>query len=948
MKFGSLCRALALAAGLALAACSGGSDIASPGATNAGTPPGGGGGTPPPGGGGGGATCPNGTSNQGALGAFTICQLTGEILSNLTLTNTAGVRYRIFGRVDIGRDVGAAGAVGQAATLTIEPGVTLFGDEAGDLMIINRGSRIVANGTTGAPIVFTSREDVLGQNDPNTAARQWGGLIVLGRAPIKGCNTAVAQGSVDCQNEVEGVTNATNRVALYGGATPADNSGSLQFVQIRFPGAFLTSAQAGDDLNGLTMGGVGSGTVIDHVQVHNSGDDGIEIFGGQVSLKHVILTGSQDDSLDCDEGWTGNVQFLVVRQTSVSATVPDRLIECSNRPISSLTTGTVLHTFPTIANFTFIGAPGTGQGAVFNNTNGNPGGSGRLVNGVVTGSTQCLSADTAGGNPTNGAGATSPVLNSILFNTACTFPAGHTQAVLAAGVNVTTNVAATLTNGLFPGVNETAHAHINSNTLGVFFDSADYIGAFSAAESVGSNWAAGWSFQLLPNLGCPTGTTESGLIAGQRRCVLAGVVGQGTVPAVLQLTAGSVYEISGRVDVGVDRGAGGAGGVQGTLIIDPGVTLFGDEARDMVIVNRGSQIFASGARTAPVIFTSADDLNNAQANAITASREWGGLIILGRAPIKGCNTAVAQGSVDCQNEVEGVTNATNRVALYGGATPTDNSGSLQFVQIRYPGAFLTSAQAGDDLNGLTMGGVGSGTLIDNVQIHNSGDDGIEVFGGLVNMKHVIITGAEDDSFDCDEAYVGNIQFMITVQRTVSATVPDRLIECSNRPISSVTTGTIINTSPTIANFTFIGAPGTGQGAVFNNTNGNPGGSGRLINGVVTGSTSCLNADNAGGNPTNGAGGVSPVLNSILFNSACTFPAGHTQAVLAAGTSVVTNLPATLTGVFINGANETGVTATNANTVNTFFTATTWIGAVRDAADTWWTTWTCGLPGGTAC
>jgi hypothetical protein len=295
-----------------------------------------------------------------------------------------------------------------------------------------------------------------------------------------------------------------------------------------------------------------------------------------------------------------------------------------------------------------------------------------------------------------------------------------------------------------------------------------------------------------------------------------------------------------------------------------------------------------------------------------------------------------------------VTNATGRVALYGGATPADNSGSLTFVQIRYPGAFLTNAAAGDDLNGLTLGGIGSATTIDRVQVHNSGDDGIEIFGGTVNLKHIIITGAQDDSLDCDEGWRGNAQFVVVRQTVVTATVPDRLIECSNRPISSLTTGTTINTFPTIANFTMIGAPGTGQGAVFNNTNGNPGGAGRLINGVITGSNLCLNADTAGGNPTNGAGATSPVLTSVLFNSACTFGAGHTQTVLAAGTNVVTNLPTTLTDIFVNGPNETGATAIDPSTVNPFFTATTWIGAVRNAADTWWTTWSCGLPGGTPC
>jgi len=120
--------------------------------------------------------------------------------------------------------------------LTVAPGARLYGTVAGDLMIINRGSQIIANGTVSQPIIFTSDKDIQGLNDATVSNRQWGGLILLGKAPIRGCNTAVASGTVACQDEVEGITNATGRVALYGGATSTDNSGSLQYVQIRYPG----------------------------------------------------------------------------------------------------------------------------------------------------------------------------------------------------------------------------------------------------------------------------------------------------------------------------------------------------------------------------------------------------------------------------------------------------------------------------------------------------------------------------------------------------------------------------------------------------------------------------------------------------------------------------------------------------------------------------------------
>ncbi|MBL8549606.1 MAG: hypothetical protein JNJ73_06455 [Hyphomonadaceae bacterium] len=928
---------------LLLAACSSGSEIASPGATNPGTAPGGGGSSGGGSSGGGSASCPSGTTNQGALGSQTVCQLSGAILTNLSLPAVTGVVYRLNGRVDVGQDVGAAGSGGQAATLSIAAGVTLYGDEPGDMLIINRGSRIQAVGTASAPIIFTSREDVLGQNDPATASRQWGGLILLGRAPIRGCNTAVAQGSVDCQNAIEGVTAATGAQALYGGAVSSDNSGTLQYVQVRYPGAFLTSAAAGDDLNGISLGGVGSGTTIDHVQVHNSGDDGIEVFGGAVNMKYVAITGALDDSLDYDEGWQGAVQFLVIRQTALTGG-PDRLVEASNRVVASTAPGTV-QTNPTISNFTMVGLPTNSSnanilGIDLNNTGGTPGSSGRFLNGVVTGSTTCLSAQNSNGSP-------APRFDSTLFDCAGAYGSVATT-IINAGANNSTATPTTL-NGLMPGSNEIARTAVNPTSVNSFFSTANYVGAFSPTETATTNWASGWTLQLFTATGCPAGTTQgtpltvSGASTPMPRCLIAGVIGSGSIPASVRLTQGNLYQLQGRVDVGVDRGAAGTGGTAASLTIDPGVTIAGTNPGDMIIVNRGSQIFVNGTTAQPVIMTSVGDVANpsrSDTNAI--NREWGGLIVLGRAPIRGCNTAVTQGTVDCQNAIEGVTAATGNQALYGGATAADNSGRLNNLQIRYPGAFLTSAAAGDDLNGLTLGGVGSGTVIQNVQVHNSGDDGIEIFGGAVNMKNIVITGALDDSLDYDEGWTGKVQFLI-IRQTALTGGPDRLVEASNRVVSS--SGGTLNTNPTIANFTMIGLAQNSSAAAIrgielNNTGGAPGSSGRYLNGVVTGSSVCLFADTANTSPA-------PQMDSTLLDCSGALGASA-QAIVNAGTNNSTATVNTLTGSFINGANEAARTAINPNTVDAFFTATTWIGAVRDASDTWWQSWSCGLASGSTC
>ncbi|MBI1338667.1 hypothetical protein GC169_00440 [bacterium] len=866
--------------------------------------------------------------------------MTGEILTNLTLPFVTNVVYRLNGRVDVGRDLGASGTLGsgQAATLTIDPGVTLFGDVAADMLVVNRGSRINAVGTATNPVVFTAREDILGTADANTSDRLWGGVILLGRAPIRGCNTAVAQGSVDCQNAVEGVAAATGRDALYGGATATDNSGTMRYVQIRYPGAFLTSAAAGDDLNGLTLGGVGSATTLQFLQVHNSGDDGIEVFGGAPNMRNVIITGALDDSLDADEGWQGNVQFLLIRQSVTGRSGgPDRLFEWSNRTVSS-SSGSLI-TNPIVSNLTTIGVPQNSsgsnlQGLVLNNTGGAPGASGRIVNGVVTGSNVCAVTSSANPSP-------APRFDSMLFDCP-TQPDATTLGHINAGTNNSTTTANSLT-GFLPGPTEIARSALNPATLNPFFQAVSYIGAFSPSETASSNWTTGWSFNVFPNPGCPAGTTAGGTLNGQNRCILTG-----TISGSLRLTAGNIYEISNRVDVGQDRGADPANPIAnttaGTLTIDAGVTLYGDAASDMIVVNRGSQIFVNGTRNAPVVITSLADVTNSQANPATASREWAGLIVLGRAPIRGCNTAVAAGSVSCQNAIEGVTAATGRDARYGGATATDSSGRINYLQIKFPGAFLTSAAAGDDLNGLTLGGVGSGTNLDFIQIHNSGDDGVEIFGGLANMKHLVLTGALDDSLDCDEGWQGKAQFVVIVQALTQTGGPDRLVECSNRTVSSASPNPLI-TNPTVANFTFVGilqnSSGTNlQGLVMNNTGGSPGATGTWVNGVVRGSNVCAVASSANPSPA-------PTFNSVLFDCP-TQPDATTLGFITAGANNSTTVPSTLSGTFVNGATETARPAVNPATLDPFFTATNYIGAVRDASDTWWQAWTCGLQAGSAC
>ena len=164
--------------------------------------------------------------------------------------------------------------------------------------------------TATQPIIFTSRDNVVGFNTANSSG-QWGGIVLSGRAPITDCTIAPAAtpGTAACERQTEGAVDP----ALYGGVLNNDNSGRMSYVQIRYSGFVLSG---NSELQSLTLGGVGSGTVISHIQSHNSSDDGIEWFGGRINQRYLVLTGNDDDSLDVDTGWRGAVQNLLIVQRS--------------------------------------------------------------------------------------------------------------------------------------------------------------------------------------------------------------------------------------------------------------------------------------------------------------------------------------------------------------------------------------------------------------------------------------------------------------------------------------------------------------------------------------------------------------------------------------------------------------------------------------------------------
>ena len=171
----------------------------------------------------------------------------------------------------------------KAPPWTIEAGTVIKGQpgqgENASALVVARGGKIFAEGTATNPIIFTSTaDDVTDPNDlPLDARGLWGGVIILGKASLN---------SSPGETPIEGIE-VTETRGLYGGSDDADNSGVFRYVSIRYGG---TDIGAGNEINGLTMGGVGSGTVIDHVEVANNADDGFEWFGGTVNASHLVVT----------------------------------------------------------------------------------------------------------------------------------------------------------------------------------------------------------------------------------------------------------------------------------------------------------------------------------------------------------------------------------------------------------------------------------------------------------------------------------------------------------------------------------------------------------------------------------------------------------------------------------------------------------------------------------
>jgi hypothetical protein len=438
---------------------------------------------------------------SGPTGSYRICELPSLISKSVTLPKLAGVLYAMNGRVDVGCDGGfsapSAGApmasttVGCGnltadtnVTLSIEPGVILYARTGQSWLAVNRGNKINAVGTASAPIVFTSQDNVAGLNTDNSIG-QWGGVVLMGRGRVTDCTVGtVASGT--CERDTEGAVN----LARFGGSDDSYNAGRMSYVQIRYSG-FVLSANA--ELQALTTEGIGTGTTLDHIQSHNSSDDGAEFFGGAINMKYYIATGADDDSMDVDTGARMNVQYALLLERPGQG---DALMEIDSNGKETDTPRTNLK----VVNFTAV-QPQTSsnneandRAAVLYRGNADV----TLYNGIIAApANECIRMTGAADTSVRA----TLTARSVVLTCGATkyigdgsYDAASVAAAFGSGANNNNdNFTSTLTMTFVNGANEDAVVATDPSGLSGFFSAAPTPYRIGGAWTGNTAWASGWT-----------------------------------------------------------------------------------------------------------------------------------------------------------------------------------------------------------------------------------------------------------------------------------------------------------------------------------------------------------------------------------------------------------------------------------------------------------------------
>lgn len=881
---------------------------------------------------------------------FLSCQgnvytVSGDIDQDLTMDS--GRDWRLDGVVRVGggfvavdndSDVAAIKAAG--VTLTIEPGTDIRGLDDG-ILIVTRGSQIMANGTAANPITFSSLDnnfDGLGE---------WGGVVIQGFAPHFGTgNTGVCSGSgagTVCNVEGEGGSDVES--SLFGGNLPADNSGVMRYVRIAEGGLV---AGPNNEVNGLTLQGVGHGTTLEYIQVHNNLDDAFEWFGGTVNARYIVATGNDDDDIDFDEGWMGNIQFAIAQKSQTKAS-PTGSNDPRGIEANSGNEDFVPQTQGALANVTVVGGP------LVNAPNTER--PGLLLRGAVTASiynaavrgfdTACVQIQDADTDGTPGADAFSSItLVNVIGDCADGYYAGSRMADddVNAGPQPFSLDEAYAINEVAGRLASAPVINAVANGSSFTFEQTDYIGAVEPGTDPGQAWWAGWTIpgSLIPESGqqVPAAADFVNCNVDNTVCTISSDIDQSyTLLNNVEWRLDGVVRVGGgfvQVNNDEDVTAIQAAGV--TLTVQPGTHV---KALDdgILIVTRGSRIVADGTRNAPITFSSLDD-------GFNGLGEWGGVVIQGFAPHFGTGDTGACFGDGTVCNVEGEGGSDVETSRFGGNIPDDDSGILRYVRIAEGGLV---AGPNNEVNGLTMQGVGHGTEISFVQVHNNLDDAFEWFGGTVNARYIVATGNDDDDIDFDEGWRGNVQYALAV-KSQDKPSPTGSNDPRGVEANSGNEDYVPQTNGALANITVVGGP------LVNSPNTER--PGLLLRGAVTASiynssvqgfdTACVQIQDA---DTDGSGspdvfGAITLIN-VLGNCADGYYSGARVADQDDNAGpLMFSLDSALALDATSGslASPVAIPAV-ANGSGFTFDATDYIGAVEPGTavgDAWWSGWT--IPG----
>lgn len=706
-----------------------------------------------------------------------VIQITSDI--NSSTTWTADNIYELTGVSFI--------YVTNDAVLTIEPGTVVKGNPAA--LVITRGSKIFANGTKEQPIVFTSIKPA-GQRNVG----DWGGLLILGKATVN-CPGG------ECT--VEGGLDPV--LGKYGGTDDNDNSGSLSYVRIEFAGIAF---QPNNETNGLTLGGVGLQTNIDHVQVSHGGDDAFEWFGGTVNGKYLVANKTVDDMFDTDFGYRGINQFCIgISDPDIADISGSNGFEADN---DAQGTTNAPQSASIFSNVTIIGPKKDPNTSINSNF--------RRGMHLRRSTKQSVRNSIISGFPTGlrleSSNSENYFLNTNELVLKNNIYAGYTKLVDSTSVQslvvedslkrnnrTLANISdLKLTDpignapNLIPLAGSAALSGSNFDNLPAFVEKTTYIGAMGT-----NNWTNCWcewdaqnadynrgidyvsgiaNFNFTvnnnqvqfnaPNLnnasfawefGDFTKSTEQNPVhsyqaLGDYTVKLTVTTERGCTKSFSQMVTISqgAKEIAVTSDILTDTKWTNNNIYQLTgapfIYVRNNATLT-IEPGTIIKGNPAALIITRGSK---IIAIGEKDMpivfTSSKPVGQRAPGDWGGLLLLGKAKVN-CpgGECTIEGGVDAN------------FGKYGGNDDDDNSGTLKYVRIEYAGIAF---QPNNETNSLTLGGVGSGTTIEHVQTTLGGDDAFEWFGGTVNGKYLIAYKTIDDMFDTDFGYTGNNQFVFGI------------------------------------------------------------------------------------------------------------------------------------------------------------------------------------------